>query len=109
MNARALPAHQTFVVKDTDRIRLKATRTNDDTLHLNYEDPSTGASVLQGRIAISEQTSELDFFDPEFWTVVVRGEVRPTGELDDLPNEPMSFRVEAEDRRLMIERKTMTL
>jgi len=107
MDARALPVDQTILVKDTDRIRLKATRTDDDTLHLNYEDPSTGASVLQGRIAISEHTSELDFFDPAFWTVMVQGEVRPAGNLDDLPNEPMSFRVNADERRLTIERKTL--
>lgn len=105
MDASALPRDTTFVVKDNENVRLKATRTGDDTLQLTYEDPETGQSVLEGRVRISDETSELDYFDPGFWTVVVHGEERPNGSLDDLPNEPMSFRVEEEDRRLLIERK----
>mgnify|MGYP006424446051 CR=1 FL=1 len=105
MDARALPADKPFLVKDNEHVRLTARRTG-DTLHLTYEDPDTEAVVLEGRIGIGDESSELDFYDPEFWTVVVHGEERPDGTLDDLPNAPMSFRVEAEARRLQIELKS---
>lgn len=105
MDARALPADKPFVVKDDEHVRLIARRTG-DTLHLTYEHPDTEAAVLEGRIGIDDESSELDFYDPDFWTVVVHGEERPDGSLDDLPNAPMSFRVEAADRRLMIELKS---
>jgi hypothetical protein len=105
MDARALPANKPLRVKDNEHVSLTVRRVG-DTLHLLYEDPETEATVLEGRIGIDDESSELDFYDPDFWTVVVHGEERPDGSLDDLPNAPMSFRVEAADRRLMIELKS---
>ena len=65
-------------------LRVETTRSGEHLFTTTYEDPETGTLRLALQVDITTGATALDprHFDPEFWTLRVRGETRPGTDLE---------------------------
>lgn len=100
MHPSSIPIGQTVTTDDNSNIKTTLTRISNDEGIMRHIDPATGRTVLEAKVSIHGESSELIGLDPRFWTITVDG--KPLAPNTTLPSVIRNMKTSIASRTITI-------
>lgn len=100
MHPSSVPIGHTVTIADNNNIKVTLTRVSEEEGIVKNIDPATGRTVLEVKVSIHGDDSELINLDPAFWTIIVDG--NPPSPGMTLPPTIRNFKTNAASRTITI-------